>query len=73
MVEVAIICSDVALFVYVMQAKKRKLGLIESDDMDKDDELAEKGAMEETPVVAKIQGNFNWLWFWLEFFMHCTY
>jgi hypothetical protein len=58
-----IICSDVALIVYDMQARNRKLGLLESDDMDKDDELAEENAMEETLTVAKNPGNFYLIYF----------
>jgi hypothetical protein len=41
-----------------MQTRKRKLGLLESDDMDKDNELAEESVMEETNTGAKISGNF---------------
>lgn len=57
-----------------MQAKKRKLGLLESENMDKDDE-SEKSDTEEAPVVAKIQGNFNLIWFGflLRLFLHCMY
>lgn len=64
--EVLIISSDVAFIFYGMQAKKRKLGLPESDD----DVSGEK---EETPAVAKIQGNLNLIWFYSDYLYIRTY
>lgn len=45
------------------QALKRKLGLLENDDMDKGDESTEKGAAEETLAGARIQGNYELIGF----------
>lgn len=67
--EVLIICSDVAFIFYGMQAKKRKLGLPESDD----DVSGDKSTMEETSAVAKIQGNFNLIWFYSDCLYICTF